>query len=199
MVETTNQLIRYGEPKWDKVRTVLIQKAGKEDYQVAKAWRMIHLLPTMAKVIDQIILQRMEKDIVLGDTQYGSRKGRSCHDSVKQMMEFLEYHKHSHQAIMTMDVEGGFDNNKTELVIDKLRNKSCNEEIVKWIDRWLSARRIRLMFDGRISKTYRTDNGVPQGSCNDPTIGSYNNYHLSPNGIPSDNQRWHGLVYLVYI
>jgi len=31
--------------------------------------------------------------------------------------------------------------------------------------------------------------------CNDPTIGSYNNYHLSPNGIPSGNQRWYSLVY----
>jgi len=30
--------------------------------------------------------------------------------------------------------------------------------------------------------------------CNDPTIGSYNDYHLSPNGIPSCNQRWYGLV-----
>ena len=26
-------------------------------------------------------------------------------------------------------------------------------------------------------------------------IGSYNNYHLSPNSIPSGNQRWYGLVY----
>ena len=34
--------------------------------------------------------------------------------------------------------------------------------------------------------------------CNDPTIGSYNNYHLSPNGIPRGSQRWYGLVYLVY-
>jgi len=34
--------------------------------------------------------------------------------------------------------------------------------------------------------------------CNDPTIGSYNHYHLSPNGIPSCNQKWYGLVYLVY-
>ena len=32
------------------------------------------------------------------------------------------------------------------------------------------------------------------GVCNDPTIGSYNYYHLSPNGIPSGNQRWYGLV-----
>ena len=34
--------------------------------------------------------------------------------------------------------------------------------------------------------------------CNDPMIGSYNHYHLSPNGIPSGNQGWYGLVYLVY-
>jgi len=34
--------------------------------------------------------------------------------------------------------------------------------------------------------------------CNDPMIGSYNDYHLRPNGIPSGNQRWYGLVYLVY-
>jgi len=36
-------------------------------------------------------------------------------------------------------------------------------------------------------------------SCNDPTIGSYNHYHLSPNGIPRGNQRWYGLVYLIQI
>jgi len=35
-------------------------------------------------------------------------------------------------------------------------------------------------------------------SCNDPTIDSYNDYHLSPNGKPSGNQRWYGLVYLIY-
>jgi len=33
--------------------------------------------------------------------------------------------------------------------------------------------------------------------CNDPTLRSYNHYYLSPNGIPSGNQRWYGLVYLV--
>jgi len=34
--------------------------------------------------------------------------------------------------------------------------------------------------------------------CNDPTIGSYNNYHLSPNGIPRGNRRWYGLVSFGY-
>ena len=35
--------------------------------------------------------------------------------------------------------------------------------------------------------------------CNDPTIGSYNHYHLSPNGIPSGIQRWYGLVYIIHM
>jgi len=30
-------------------------------------------------------------------------------------------------------------------------------------------------------------------------IGSYNHYHLSPNGIPRGNQRWYGLVYFIQI
>ena len=33
--------------------------------------------------------------------------------------------------------------------------------------------------------------------CNNPMIGIYNNYHLSPNGILSGNRRRYGLVYLV--
>ena len=170
MVDTTNHLIRYGEPKWHDARTVLIQKAGKDDYQIAKAWRMIHLLPTMAKVVDRIILQRMEKDVVLGDTQYGSRKGRSCHDSVKQRIEFLKYHEKSHRAVMTMDVEGGFDNIKTDLLVEILKYKSCDNEIVKWIDRWMTARQMRLKFNGRMSKAYRTNKGVPQGSPISPYL-----------------------------
>jgi len=36
MVETTNHLIRFGERKWHEARTVLIQKAGKDDYHMAK-------------------------------------------------------------------------------------------------------------------------------------------------------------------
>ena len=37
--------------------------------------------------------------------------------------------------------------------------------------------------------------GLLDRHCTDPTISSYNHYHLSPNGIPSGNQRGYGLVY----
>jgi len=43
----------------------------------------------------------------------------------------------------------------------------------------------------------RTDQ-EKRGVVNNPMIGSYNNYHLGLNGILSGNQRWYGLVYIVY-
>jgi len=42
------------------------------------------------------------------------------------------------------------------------------------------------------------EDGEDLSNCNGSTIDSYNNCHLSPNGIPSGNRRWYGLVYLVY-
>ena len=44
-----------------------------------------------------------------------------------------------------------------------------------------------------------TEKMRPRWTYNDPTIGSYNHYHLSPNAIPRGNQRWYGLVYLIQI
>jgi len=52
MVETTNHLIKYGNQEWHEAITVLIEEAGKDDYPIVKEWRMIYLLPTMAKIID---------------------------------------------------------------------------------------------------------------------------------------------------
>ena len=51
-----------------------------------------------------------------------------------------------------------------------------------------------------IPSRYLSKNRLLTGDSgsNDRTIGSYNHYYLSPNGIPSGNQRWYGLVYLVY-
>jgi len=47
--------------------------------------------------------------------------------------------------------------------------------------------------------TFMKDREQPPTLCNDPTIGSYNHYHLRPNGIPRGNQRWYGLVYFIQI
>ena len=170
MTETLNNLIRIGYDRWNEAHTVLIKKADKERYDSVKSWRMIHLLPTISKVVDRIILRRLEKEVTLSDTQYGSRKRRGCHDCVKQISEFLKFGRFRCTALMTMDVEGGFDNINTELLADILRYRSCDGLLVSWIMRWTTGRKMRLKFNGRTSRVYGVDKGVPQGSPLSPYL-----------------------------
>jgi len=53
------------------------------------------------------------------------------------------------------------------------------------------------MLFARFSKYSESSNVIYR--CNEPTIGRYNHYHLSPKGIPSGNGRWYGLVYFIQI
>jgi len=52
--------------------------------------------------------------------------------------------------------------------------------------------------EGRLACQYEDIGWRELPVCNDLTIGSYNDYHLSTNNILSGNQRWYSLVYLVY-
>jgi len=93
MLEGLKSMIKEDIQDWHKAETVLIKKGDKERYDVVKSWRMIHLLPVMAKVVERVILSKMIKEVDLEDTQYGSRKNRSTHDMPKQIYEFVDYNK----------------------------------------------------------------------------------------------------------
>jgi len=49
---------------------------------------MIHLLPTIAKVVEGIVLLRLAEHVVLGRTQFGSRRKRGVHDAMSVVFEF---------------------------------------------------------------------------------------------------------------
>jgi len=164
------ELINNGYLKWSEAVTVLIPKASKKAYNIAKSGRMIHLLPAVSKVVDRIILAKMERSVTLGTTQYGSRKHRSCHDSVKQLKDFLVYHNYKNSAIMTTDVAGGFDNIDINCLLDMMNYGSCDLELVHWTRRWMNNRTMRMKFNGHISKQYPCNKGVPQGSPLSPFL-----------------------------
>ena len=155
---------------WKKAETILIRKGDKDTYEVVKSWRMIHLLPVMSKVVDRIILSMLAKTVVLEDTQYGSRKNRSTHDAMKQILEFLEYNKDKCTSILSIDVEGGFDKVNIDMLCDILIYRECEPKLVHWIRRWTRGRKIQLRFNGKISKEYHLNQGVPQGSPLSPFL-----------------------------
>ena len=134
--KSIKKLTKEGCKDWKKAETILIRKGDKDRYDVVKSWRMIHLLPTLSKVVDRIILCKLAKTVRLEETQYGSRKNRSTHDAMKQILEFLEYNKDKYTGILSMDVEGGFDKMNIDMLSDMLVYRECEPKLVEWIRRW---------------------------------------------------------------
>ena len=106
----------------------------------------------------------------LEETQYGSRKDGSRHDAFKQISEFVEYNKKRETGIITMDVEGGFDRVDIDILSDIMMYRGAEPAMVKWVRRWASNRSTVLKFNGRVSKTYYLNKGVPQGSPLSPYL-----------------------------
>ena len=121
-------------------------------------------------MVDRIILNKLAKTVRLEETQYGSRKDRSTHDAMKQILEFLEYNKDKYTGILSMDVEGGFDKVNIDMLSDILVYRKCEPRLVEWIRRWTKGRRIQLRFNGKVSKEYNLNKGVPQGSPLSPFL-----------------------------
>jgi len=101
---------------WHSAEVVLIPKADKPRYDIVKSWRMIHLLPTIAKVVERVVLLRIAEHVVLGQTQFGSRGKRGVHDAISVVFEFLRHNEGFKCAMLSMDVEGGFDNIDIDLL-----------------------------------------------------------------------------------
>jgi len=162
------QLVDYGLtnniPDWHSAEVVLIPKADKPRYDIVKSWRMIHLLPTIAKVVARIILLRIAEHVVLGQTKFWSRRKRGVHDAMSVVFEFLRHNEGFKCAMLSMDVEGGFDNIDIDLLCDFLAARECPTNLIHWVRRWAGNRVVRFRFNGRVSKPYFVNCGIPQGS-----------------------------------
>ena len=127
--EATKRMTVIEVEDWEKAETVLIRKGDRERYNVVKSWRMIHLLPTLSKVVDRIILSKIAKTVRLEDTKYGSWKNRSTYDTMKQILEFLKYNKDKYTGLLLMNVEGGFDKVNIDKVCDILVYRECEPKL----------------------------------------------------------------------
>src|SRR5437588_344292 len=166
--------LRNGIPDWHQAEVVLIPKAGKPRYDLVKSWRMIHLLPAAAKVAERIVLLRLAACLDLGETQFGSRHKRGVHDATAVVLEFLQHNEGYKHLILSMDIEGGFDNISVDLLSDFLIARGCPTNLRDWVWHWTTCCSLRFRFDRRVSKVYHVSKVYPQGSPLSPFLfGAY--------------------------
>jgi len=172
------RLVDYGLmndiPDWHSAEVVLILKADKPRYDVVKTSHMIHLLPTAARVVERIFLLRIAGHVVLGQTQFGSRRKRGVHDRMSVVFELLRHNESFKCAMLSMGVQGGFDNIDIDLLCDFLAARECPANLIHWVRRWAGRRVVRFRFNGGISEPYFVNCGITQRSPLSPFLfGAY--------------------------
>lgn len=82
--------------EWKCSSTIVLRKPGRPDYSVPKAYRLITLLDTMAKILSSCVADNLtyiaEQHNLLPSTHFGGRPGRSTVDSLHLLTNSLQTH-----------------------------------------------------------------------------------------------------------
>jgi len=166
---TMNRALLEGIPaSWKNSDTILIPKARKESYTVAKSWRPIQLQSILAKILERVIVARLAKLDLLTPNMFGGRKKSGTTDAIQTLDDFVQAHHGYNICLSALDIEGGFDHLDLDLVCNRIREK--NPHLAEWVRHWGHGRQTSYRFNGRTSQAFHTSMGTPQGSPLSPIL-----------------------------
>ena len=155
---------------WKCFTTVVLQKLGKLRYDLPKAYCLIALLNTMAKVLTAIVADHVlyltEKHQLLPAHHFGGRPGRTTTDAMHLLTCKIKdtWQAGKVAAALFLDIEGAFPNTVLECLMQNLSRRGIPSKYVMFTERMLQNRVTRLKFDSFESDKHSINNGIRQGN-----------------------------------
>lgn len=162
----------FARAQWDNIRDSLM--AGT--YQPSPVKRVEIPKPTGGKrplgiptVFDRLIQQAMYQvmmpifDPEFSEFSYGFRPGRSAHDAVRKMREYI---REGYRIAVDMDLSKFFDRVDHDVLMHRVARKIRDKRILRLIGKYLRA---GVVIKGRLQKSRE---GVPQGGPLSPLLAN---------------------------
>ena len=166
---------------WKTSSIIPIHKMGKPLDSPA-SFRPISLTSCVSKLFECIILSRLlfflESNSILSPRQAGFRSGRSTLDQILYLSQsisdgFNKPRPGARTILSTIDFSKAFDFVWHPALFHKLISAGLPPCFARWTQSFLSDRRASVVYQNRISRSFRVRRGVPQRFVPGPVLFSF--------------------------
>ena len=160
----------------------VFKNAGEQS--TAKKYHLVSLYSVVSKVFEKLvnnrIVDRLEKCGLFSDFQYGFKSSQSAADLLTVVSD-RAFNRSGATRAVALDISKAFDRVWHAGLLHKLKSYGISGQIFGLISSFLSNRRLRVVLDGKSSQEYPVNAEVSQGSILGPTL-----FLLCINDLPDD-------------